>query len=84
MTTLRKAFAITALTFGSSVGAFAQSTEATPYHYGMDLDIAQVISVDSKATGSYASPATLTYRDSSGQVQKLSYIRPNTNAANQN
>ncbi|MEA5672826.1 DUF2790 domain-containing protein [Pseudomonas sp. MH2] len=84
MTTPRKAFAIATLTLGTTAGAFAQSIEATPYHYGMNLDIAQVIAVDApNSTRSHASAATLTYRDSSGQVQKVSYIHPTT-AANQN
>ncbi|MDF0734228.1 DUF2790 domain-containing protein [Pseudomonas entomophila] len=85
MTTLRTLFAIATLTVGTSVTAFAQTTEATPYRYGMNLDIAQVIAVDAPAGAKgHASTATLTYRDSSGQVQKVSYIRPNTTAANQN
>ncbi|BBR54878.1 MULTISPECIES: DUF2790 domain-containing protein [Pseudomonas] len=80
--TFSKALAIATLTFGTSVGAFAQS--ATPYHYGMNLDIARVIAVDAPAnTASYASTATLTYRDSHGKLQKISYLRPTT-SANQN
>ncbi|MDF9619940.1 DUF2790 domain-containing protein [Pseudomonas entomophila] len=78
--TLRKAFAltVTALTLGTSAGAFA--TEATPYRYGMELDIAQVVKVDAPAT---TQDATLTYRDSSGQLRAVSYMQP-TILANQN
>ena len=79
--TFSKAIAIATFVLGSSASAFAQT--ATPYQYGMDLDIAQVIAVDAKATTGHASTATLTYRDSDGQVQKVSYIRPAINA-NQN
>lgn len=80
--TIRKTFAIVTLTLGASVGAFAQT--ATPYHYGMDLDIDKVVSVDATPSNSgQNSIATLTYRDSHGKEQKVSYIRPNT-AANQN
>ncbi len=77
-----KAFAIATLTLGVSVGAFAQT--ATQYHYGMDLDIDKVVSVEATPTTSgQNSIATLTYRDSHGKEQKVSYIRPNI-AANQN
>ncbi|MGE7990763.1 DUF2790 domain-containing protein [Pseudomonas sp. NPDC089554] len=72
--TFSKAIAIATLTLGTSVSVFAQSV--TPYQYGMDLDIDQVISVDTKATSSHVNTATVTYRDSDGQVQKFSYIRP--------
>ncbi|MBT9238684.1 hypothetical protein D3C76_754550 [compost metagenome] len=77
-----KAIAIATLTFGASVSAFAQT--ASPYQYGMHLDIAQVIAVDAPANATgHASTATLTYRDSDGKLQKVSYLRPTT-YANQN
>lgn len=76
--TIIKAIAITTLTFGSSVGAFAQT--ASPYQYGMNLDIA--VEASGHATD-HADTATLTYRDSDGKVQKISYLRPAT-SANQN
>jgi len=82
--TLRKAFAVTVTTLalGTSVSSFA--SEATPYHYGMDLDIAKVVSVDAPAsTQGQTSTATLTYRDSSGQLRAVSYVQP-TVLANQN
>ncbi|WDY57921.1 DUF2790 domain-containing protein [Pseudomonas sp. PSKL.D1] len=85
--TLRKAFALTVatLTLGASAGAFAQSTEATPYRYGMNLDIAKVISVDSPSSAQgQVNTATLTYRDSNGEVRRVSYSQPNTSLANQN
>ncbi|MFB4394560.1 DUF2790 domain-containing protein [Pseudomonas sp. LS_1] len=80
--TFSKAIALATFALGTSASAFAQT--ATPYQYGMDLDIAHVIAVDAPANATgYASTATLTYRDSDGKVQKVSYIRPNNNA-NQN
>ncbi|RII74375.1 DUF2790 domain-containing protein [Pseudomonas monteilii] len=80
--TIRKTFAILTLTLGANAGVFAQT--ATPYQYGMDLDIDKVVSVDAApSSGGQNSIATLTYRDSHGKEQKVSYIRPNT-AANQN
>ncbi len=42
-----KAITLATLTFGSSVGAFAQTASA--YQYGMNLDIAQVIAVEAVA-----------------------------------
>lgn len=82
--TLRKSFAltVTTLALGTSAGSFA--SEATPYHYGMDLDIAKVISIDAPTSAQgQASTATLTYRDSSGQLRAVSYVQP-TVLANQN
>lgn len=82
--TLRKAFAITVTTLilGTSVSTFA--SEATPYRYGMDLDIAKVVSVDAPVSAQgQTSTATLTYRDSSGQLRAVSYVQP-TVLANQN
>jgi len=80
--TFNKFLAAATLSLATSAGAFA--TEATPYHYGMDLDIAQVITVDTPAASQgHASRATLTYRDSSGQLRAVSYSQPTT-ASNQN
>ncbi|MFJ4067732.1 DUF2790 domain-containing protein [Pseudomonas sp. NPDC089996] len=80
--TISKVFAIATLTLGTSIGAFAQT--ATPYQYGMNLDIAQVIAVDDSVNATESSgTATLTYRDSDGKVHKVSYLRPATNV-NQN
>lgn len=82
--TLRKSFAIAATTFAiaSSASAFAQSGEVRAYHYGMDID--QMISVQAPANPQgHSSTATLTYRDSNGQVHQVSYSQPNT-LANQN
>lgn len=77
-----KALTIASLTFGASFGAFAQT--ASSYQYGDHLDIAKVIAVDAPANASgHASTATLTYRDSDGKLQKVSYLRPTT-SANQN
>ncbi|MHC6228024.1 DUF2790 domain-containing protein [Pseudomonas sp. X10] len=85
--TIRKLFAITlaTLTLGTSAGAFAQATEATPYRYGMNLDIAQVIAIDAPTNAQdQVVTTTMTYRDSSGRVQAVSYDQLNTNRANQN
>ncbi|MFK0312172.1 DUF2790 domain-containing protein [Pseudomonas sp. NPDC090233] len=83
--TLRNVFALT-LALGTSAGAFAQSTEATPsYRYGMDLDIAEVIRLEPSATTQgHSSTATMTYRDTSGQVRSVRYYLPDTTQANQN
>ena len=84
--TLRNVFALT-LALGTSAGAFAQATEATPsYRYGMDLDIAEVIRLEPSATTTqgHSSTATMTYRDTSGQVRSVRYYQPDTTQANQN
>ncbi|MCE1118956.1 MULTISPECIES: DUF2790 domain-containing protein [Pseudomonas] len=82
--TLRTILALgaTTLAIGTSAGAFA--TEATAYRYGMNLDIAQVVTVEAPATSQgHTSTAILTYRDSNGQLQAVSYSQPTT-LANQN
>lgn len=82
--TLRKAFAFTVTTLALGTSATAFATETTPYHYGMKLDIAQVIAVDAPANAQDDShTATLTYRDSSGQLRAVSYAQP-TFLSNQN
>ncbi|MFJ4156489.1 DUF2790 domain-containing protein [Pseudomonas sp. NPDC089752] len=81
--TLRNVFALT-LALGTSAGAFAKS-EATTYRYGMDLDIAEVIRLEpSASTQGHASTATMTYRDTTGQVRSVRYYQPDTAQANQN
>lgn len=76
------ALGVTTLAIGTSSGAFA--TEATAYRYGMNLDIAQVVTVETPTvTQGHTSTAILTYRDSNGQLQAVSYSQPNT-LANQN
>ncbi|HEK1692035.1 hypothetical protein D3C81_1373820 [compost metagenome] len=85
--TLRTVFALTlaTLALGTSAGTYAQSTEATPYHYGMNLDIAEVISLAPSATSQgQASTATMTYRDSTGQVRSIRYYQPDDAQGNQN
>ncbi|MBV4506351.1 DUF2790 domain-containing protein [Pseudomonas sp. BW13M1] len=82
--TLRKAFALTVTTLALGTSASSFASEATPYRYGMDLDIAKVISIDAPTSAQgQASTATLTYRDSSGQLRAVSYVQP-TVLANQN
>lgn len=76
------ALGVTTLAIGTSAGAFA--TEATPYRYGMSLDIAQVVTVEAPAiTQGHTGTAVLTYRDSNGRLQAVSYSQPIT-PANQN
>jgi len=76
------ALGVTTLAIGTNAGAFA--TEATAYRYGMNLDIAQVVTVEAPtALQGHTSTAILTYRDSNGQLQAVSYSQPTT-LANQN
>ena len=49
--------------------------QATPYHYGQDLDIARVVSVEVPAAGCEIVEATMTYLDSHGETRMVSYLR---------
>ncbi|MFJ3448723.1 DUF2790 domain-containing protein [Pseudomonas sichuanensis] len=76
------ALGVTTLAISTSGGAFA--TETSAYRYGMKLDIAQVVTVEApSAIEGHTSTAILTYRDSNGQLQAVSYSQPTT-LANQN
>ena len=44
------------------------------YHYGMQLDIASVISTTTPADKCNASPVTMIYRDSEGRLKGLEFI----------
>jgi len=45
-----------------------------PYHYGMYLDIASVISTTVPADKCNAAPVTMIYRDSDGRVKGVEYL----------
>ena len=49
--------------------------QATPYHYGDDLDIAKVISVNVPNGGCAVVEAKMTYVDSKGETHVMSYLR---------
>lgn len=63
----------------AGLALFAQlanaESQATPYEYGDHLDIAKVISLDVPNGGCQAVEATMTYLDSNGQTQVMSYLR---------
>lgn len=66
----------------ASTGAFAaeasagNDVQATPYTYGMDLDVAEVIAIKEAPHGRCELvPTKMTYRDSRGQVQTVSYTK---------
>lgn len=49
--------------------------EPTPYHYGDDLDIAKVISIEVPKGGCAVVEARMTYLDSNGKTHVMSYRR---------
>ncbi|MBC8649246.1 DUF2790 domain-containing protein [Pseudomonas sp. MTM4] len=63
----------------ASLSLFAQlataAPQATPYHYGDDLDIAKVISVNVPNGGCSVVEATMTYLDSRGETHVMTYLR---------
>ncbi|MBF8160569.1 DUF2790 domain-containing protein [Ectopseudomonas hydrolytica] len=79
------ATALTALSLSVSLGAFAQSADATQYRYGLDLDIAKVISIEvPNSPQCEVVTAKMTYRNSAGEVETLSYEQLSNVCANQN
>lgn len=70
-TVLSSLFAIPALLLTAS--AFAD--DAVVYHYGMPLDVAQVLSITQPDTGCEVSQATMVYLDSHGQQHTVKYLR---------
>lgn len=66
----------------ASTGAFAAEAsagndgQATAYTYGMNLDVAEVISIQEAPHGRCELvPTEMTYRDSRGQVKSVSYTK---------
>lgn len=53
----------------------ARQGQAVDYHYGLALDIDKVIHITDSSDQVGVVPATITYRDSQGQVHKLNYLR---------
>lgn len=56
-----------------ATSSFAASEAANQYSYGMDLDIAQVVSIDSDPHACGVAPATMVYVDSQGQTHEMKY-----------
>ncbi|WP_149086777.1 DUF2790 domain-containing protein [Pseudomonas prosekii] len=72
-----KKFLFIALSLTASLSAFAQDTSitpaATPYAYGMHLDIAKVINITEAADVCGPVPVQMTYKDSHGDTRVLEY-----------
>ncbi len=66
-----------ALSLTASLSAYAQQTsaapEATPYVYGVHLDIAKVINITEAADVCGPVPVQMTYKDSRGDTRVLEY-----------
>ena len=76
--------ALTALALSASLTTLAHSAEATPYRYGQNLDIAKVISIDEpNSSQCEVVTATMTYRNSAGDVEVLDYKQLSSACANQ-
>lgn len=65
------------LSLTASLSAYAQQSTVTPdevsYAYGMQLDIAKVVSVTPAADVCGPTPVQMTYRDSQGETHILDY-----------
>ncbi|MEN2393728.1 DUF2790 domain-containing protein [Pseudomonas halotolerans] len=72
-----KKFLFLALSLTASLSAYAQEAsaapEATPYVYGMHLDIAKVINITEAADVCGPVPVQMQYKDSHGETRVLEY-----------
>ncbi|KKJ00786.1 hypothetical protein PROH_05910 [Prochlorothrix hollandica PCC 9006 = CALU 1027] len=78
------ATALTAIALSASLTSLAHSAEATPYRYGQNLDIAKVISIDApNSPQCEVVTATMTYRNSAGDVEVLDFEQLSSACASQ-
>jgi hypothetical protein len=82
---MRATLAITALLLSATSLVHANGAEPQRYTYGTQLDIASVMSIKIEPTPyCEVTDAVMTYRDSSGEVRKLSYRTLADTCKNQN
>lgn len=78
------ASALAALALAGASASFANQPISQQYRYGQQLDVAEVISLQeaSSATCSVVE-AQMIYRDSSGELQSVTYLKQADNCHNQ-
>ena len=82
---MRVTLATTALLLSVASLVHANSAEPEPYTYGTKTDIASVMSIKIEPTPyCEVTDAVMTYRDSAGEVRKLSYRTLSDTCKNQN
>jgi hypothetical protein len=70
------ASALAALALAGASASFAEQPASQQYRYGQVLDVAEVISLREQAsTGCAVVEAQMVYRDSSGELQALTYLK---------
>lgn len=67
-------FVMLVLATSPALAANSQPVAETQYQYGMQLDIAEVVSITSTPTEDEVYPATMEYIDHQGQTNRLAYI----------
>lgn len=74
------------LSLTASLSAYAQPSAVAPdevsYAYGMQLDIAKVVSITPTADVCGPTPVQMTYRDSRGETHLLDYSVMGTGCTN--
>lgn len=76
---MKRSILVAVLPFVFATSAFALDTPQSPssepveYRYGMELDIKRVISLTDTSSEQGVVPATLTYEDSQGHVNTVSF-----------
>ena len=73
---MNKSFCFVMLVLATSpaLAAKPQPVAVTQYQYGMQLDIADVVSVTETPSEEATYPATMEYVDHQGQTHRLAYI----------
>lgn len=73
--TLAASFAIVGATWAQTpLSQNPEDVQAVDYHYGMSLDIQNVIQISDNADKVGVVPATITFLDSNGKLHKVNYL----------
>ncbi len=78
------ASALAALALVSASASFAEQPVSQQYRYGQQLDVAEVISLqEANSHNCGVVEAQMIYRDSTGELQSITYLKQADNCHNQ-
>ena len=78
------ASALVAFALAGASASFAEQPVSQQYRYGQQLDVAEVISLqEATSAGCSVVEAQMIYRDSTGELQSVTYLKQADNCHNQ-
>jgi hypothetical protein len=78
------ASALAALALVTTSASFAEQPVSQQYRYGQQLDVAEVISLhEATSAGCSVVEAQMIYRDSTGELRSVTYLKQADNCHNQ-